>query len=174
MKRMVVFSCALMIVLNMLGARTLGYGAGWYGQSVEESQGRVSSGTELSFVYKPWYLPFGNPSLTAKVAVGTDQNGDWVVPYLECGINMDILRTIKHPFNSISQNVIAYTPMISMAYQYDPMRHMTLVSFSASPFKLSAKDFWYEFLVPFVVYDPADMTMDSWGINLIRYTFLFK
>jgi hypothetical protein len=43
-----------------------------------------------------------------------------------------------------------------------------------SPFKLSQKDFWYEFFAFYVAMDLGTGAVDNWGINLVRYTYIFK
>jgi len=172
--RKLLLSLVLLVLCTSLSARSLGYGVGFYGQNVEAEPARASSGAEFSLVYKPFLLPFLNPSLQVKNAVGTEMGGEWVAPYWEVGVSVDLIRIIDHPFNFLAHNIIAYTPSVSVAYQYDPRRNLSLASVGFSPFKLSQKDFWYEFFSPFLTYDLGSGELDSWGVNLVRYTFFFK
>lgn len=172
--RKLLLSLVLLVLCTSLSARSLGYVVGFYGQNVEAEPARASSGAEFSLVYKPFLLPFLNPSLQVKNAVGTEMDGEWVAPYWEVGVSVDLIRIIDHPFNFLAHNIIAYTPSVSVAYQYDPRRNLSLASVGFSPFKLSQKDFWYEFFSPFLTYDLGSGELDSWGVNLVRYTFFFK
>lgn len=172
--RKLLVSLILLMLCSSLFARTLGYGVGFYGQNVEAEPERASSGAEISLVYKPLLLPYLNPSLHVKNSVGTEMDGEWVAPYWEVGVSVDLIRIINHPFNFLAHNIIAYTPSVSVAYQYDPRRGRSLASVGFSPFKLSQKDFWYEFFSPFLTYDLSSGMLDSWGVNLVRYTFFFK
>ncbi|MGH0054194.1 MAG: hypothetical protein ACQ5SW_12460 [Sphaerochaetaceae bacterium] len=152
-KRMLIFMLLILVVSTPLVSRSLGYGLGYYGEEGLGTSQRVSSGMEVSFVYKPWFLEYFNPSLVGKVAVGTDQEKAWAVPYLQAGLNLDLFRTTNHPFNSIAHNVIAYTPSVGLSYHLDPTRELSLLTAEASLFKLSQKDFWYEFLAPFISFN---------------------
>jgi hypothetical protein len=148
--RKVLVTVLLLVLCSSLSAQTLGYGVGFYGQNVEAEPERASSGAEVSLVYKPLLLPYLNPSMHVKTSVGTEMDGEWVAPYWEVGMTVDLIRIINHPFNFLAHNIIAYTPSVSVAYQYDPRRDLSLASVGFSPFKLSQKDFWYEFFSPFL------------------------
>ncbi|MDT4761384.1 hypothetical protein [Sphaerochaeta sp. PS] len=174
MKRIVLMVVAFSLLASPLVGRSLGYGVGFYGQSIIEEEAASSSGVELSFVYQPWLLPVGNPSLIAKAVMGTDMTGKLVFPYVEFGLSVDLFRTIHHPFNLFANNVVAYDPAVSVSYHRDAEAPSQLLSISVSPFKLSQKDFWYEFFVPSVSIDIQTGKVASWGIALIRYTYIFK
>lgn len=174
MRRWMMLCIIFALIANPLTSRSLGYGLSFYGQTIIEDVDLTTSGVELSVVYKPYSMKYFNPSLIAKAAFGTEADGSFHIPYAQVGLNIDLLRTINHKFNFLSSNVIAYTPAIQTSLHYDPRRELTLLTMGFSPFKLSQKDFWYEFFSGFVTYDLATGEMDSWGINLIRYTYLFK
>ncbi len=175
MKR-VLLALALMLlfVSSSLLAKSFGYGLGMYGQSVVANEQDSSSGVELSFVYQPWLLPVGNPSVHVKGAMGSDMNGSLTFPYVELGLSMDLFRVIDHPFNFFANNIVAYDPAVSVACHFDVGRASPLVSVGFSPFKLSQKDFWYEFFAFYVSMDVGTGSVDNWGIHLVRYTYIFK
>lgn len=174
MRRVLIFSLVLLALALSLPARSIGYGFGYYGQTNESQPDLTSSGVELSLVYKPWDFAFANPSLIAKSALGTDQSGAFLVPYLQIGLGLDVFRTIHHPFNFLAHNVIAYSPMIHVSYHADLRQEHALLGLEVSPFKLVQKDFWYEVLSPFFIYDIQEGELDSWGFNLIRFTYFLK
>ncbi len=174
MKRCIVLLAFAALSIGTLHARTFGYGVGYYGQSVEAQPQLTSSGAEFSLVYKPWNLEFANPSIVAKTALGTIQDGSYQVPYLQIGLGFDLFRTIRHPFNFLAHNVIAYAPMVRISYAYDPNSTAGFLSWEVSPFKLMQKDFWYEVLSPFFFYDLEKKSMESWGFNIIRFTYFLE
>ncbi|MDY0287721.1 MAG: hypothetical protein RBR15_02725 [Sphaerochaeta sp.] len=175
MKRNLILLIGLLVLLSSsLSAKNFGYGLGMYGQSVLQDEGASSGGVELSFVYQPWLLPVGNPSVHIKGAFGSDMAGTLTFPYVELGISADLFRVIDHPFNFFANNIVAYDPAISVAYHFDLQDSSHLLSVGFSPFKLSQKDYWYEFFAFYVVMDIGTRTVDTWGINLVRYTYLFK
>ena len=171
------FGIVIVILLGLvlpLEARSLGYSVGFYGQSGFADENQASSGVELSLVYQPWSRPIANPSVFVRGSFGTDMAGLFVVPYYEMGVSVDVFRTINHPFNFLANNIVAFNPAVSLAYHWKPGQEGHYVSFGISPFKISEKDFWYEFFSPFVSLDLDTRTVDSWGINLVRYTYLYK
>ena len=174
MKRSVLLILVLTLVTSPMVAKSFGYGLGMYGQSDVLDVGASSSGVELSLVYQPWLLPVLNPSVHGKGAIGSDMQGSFSFPYVELGVSVDLFRIINHPFNFFAHNVVAYDPAISLAYHYASERARHLVSFGISPFKLSQKDFWYEFFAMYVAIDIMTGAVDNWGINLVRYTYIFK
>jgi len=174
MRRNVIFVLLLLLTLSPLAAKSFGYGLGMYGQSVLHDEGASSSGVELSLVYQPWLLPIGNPSLQLKGSMGSDMSGSLVFPYVEFGLSLDLFRIVKHPINFFANNIVAYDPALSIAYQYDTQDSSHLMSVGFSPFKLSQKDFWYEFFAFYVALDLEAKKVANWGINLVRYTYIFK
>lgn len=174
MKRTILLAFVLLLLLFPLPSKSFGYGLGMYGQRVVLDEDASSGGVELSFVYQPWLLPVGNPSLHLKGAMGSDMSRSLVFPYLEVGISLDLFRIIDHPFNFFANNIVAYDPAISFAYHFDTQGSSHLMSVGFSPFKLSQKDFWYEFFAFYVALDLGTRTVDNWGINLVRYTYIFK
>lgn len=174
MRRLVSILVMVFLLSSALSGRSIGYGLGYYGQTVESDLQKTSSGVEFSLVYKPWNFAFANPSVIAKSALGTDQSGKYGVPYLGIGLGLDFFRTTRHPFNFLAHNIIAYSPMVSVSYTFDPRRGQSLLGLEISPFKLIQKDFWYDILSPFFTYDVQKGELDSWGFNLIRFTFFFK
>jgi len=176
LRKQIISVCVLFLVLAApLFSVSLGYGVGYVGETTfANASGDATSGAELTFVYKPWNSVVFNPALVGGTSVGSDGNGNLAVPYIRVGCTFDVLRTFHHPFAFTSPNVIAYTPSINVSYLYDPDGHQSLLMLEASPFKLSDKDFWYEFFSPYVSIDPIAKSLETWGINLIRYTYFFK
>jgi len=174
MKRLLAFMVVGLVLIGSLSARSIGYGLGYYGQTVEAQPQLTSSGVEFSLVYKPWNLAFANPSVIARTSLGTDQGGVYRVPYLQIGFGVDLIRTTRHSFNFLAHNVIAYAPMVGVSYSFNPKRNMSLLALEASPFKLIQKDFWYEVLSPYFFIDMEKGEIDSWGFNIIRFTYFFK
>ncbi len=174
MKRKMIMVLVLLLLASSLSAKSFGYGLGMYGQSVLQDEAASSSGVELSFVYQPWLLPIGNPSLHIQAAMGSDMAGALTFPYLELGLSVDLFRIIKHPFNLFANNIVAYDPALSVSYHVDLVGEQHLLSVGFSPFKLSQKDFWYEFFALSVAVDIGTRKVESWGINLVRYTYLFR
>lgn len=174
MKKVGIVGMLFFCLVMPLGARSLGYSVGFYGQSGFEDVHHANSGVELSLVYQKSYRPILNPSFYIRGAFGTDMDGLFVLPYQEIGISVDIFRTINHPFSFLSSNIIAYDPAISVAYHWKTGQEGQYMTLGISPFKLSQKDFWYEFFAPFVSFDLDTWTVDTWGINLVRYTYLYK
>ncbi len=175
MKRTLTVVLLLLIFASPLASKSFGYGLGMYGQSDLLNQEVSSSGgVELSFVYQPWLLPIGNPSAHIKGAMGSDMQGSLIFPYLEVGVSVDLFRAIDHPFNFFANNIVAYDPAISVAYHFDVKNASHLMSVGCSPFKLSQKDFWYEFFAFSVAIDLATGAVNNWEINLVRYTYIFK
>ncbi|MBI9095883.1 MAG: hypothetical protein JEY71_13510 [Sphaerochaeta sp.] len=174
MKKRILVAFLVLLAVSPLVAKSFGYGLGMYGHSDLQDVGAFSSGVELSFVYQPWLLPFGNPSVHSKGAMGSDMQGSLTFPYVELGISVDLFRTIKHPFNRFANNIVAYSPAVSVAYHIDGEGPSHLLSVGFSPFKLSQKDFWYEFFALYVAMDIETGAVDSWGVNLVRYTYIFK
>lgn len=173
MRRLVIILVMVFTFSSALSGRSIGYGLGYYGQTVETLPQQTSSGVELSLVYKPWNFAVANPSVIAKGALGTDQSGKYGVPYLQIGLGLDLFRTTRHPFNFLAHNIIAYSPMVYVSYAFDA-RNQSFLGLEISPFKLIQKDFWYEVLSPFFTYDVQKGELDSWGFNLIRFTFFLK
>jgi hypothetical protein len=173
-KRLLVFLVIGLLLIGSLSARSVGYALGYYGQSVEADSELTSSGAEFSLVYKPFNLAFANPSVIGRTALGTLEDGAYRVPYLQIGLGLDLFRTTRHPFNFLAHNIIAYSPMIGVSYAFDPRRDTALLALEVSPFKLIQKDFWYEVLSPFFLYDIVKGEMDSWGFNIIRFTYFLK
>ncbi|MGB4408447.1 MAG: hypothetical protein WBI82_16450 [Sphaerochaeta sp.] len=174
MKRHMLVPCILLLLVCPLTAKSFGYGLGMYGQSDLLDMGASSGGVELSFVYQPWLLPLGNPSMLIKGSMGSDMQGSLTFPYVELGVSVDLFRVIDHPFNFFTNNIVAYDPAISVAYHFDREGASHLLSVGFSPFKLSQKDFWYEFFAFYVAMDLGTGAVDNWGINLVRYTYIFK
>lgn len=174
MRKNILLTFVLFLLIFPLSAKSFGYGLGMYGQSVVLDESASSGGVELSFVYQPWLLPVGNPSLQLKAAMGSDISRSLVFPYVELGISFDLFRIIDHPFNFYANNIVAYDPALSLAYHFDTQGPAHLMSVGFSPFKLSQKDFWYEFFAFYVAFDVSTNTVDNWGINLVRYTYIFK
>lgn len=173
MKRMLL-TMMLVVTMGSLFSNTLGYGVGFYAQTVENQPMQANSGGEFSFVYVPKLFEYCNPSLQVKFALGTNQDQVLQVPYIKVGVGVDLLRTTKHPFNYFTHNTTAYAPSVSLSYQFDPRRGASLLGIDFVLFKLMHKDFWYEFFSPFVSFDLQTGNLDNWGVNLVRYTFLFK
>ena len=174
MRRLVIVALVVLLVASPLVAKSFGYGLGMYGHSDVHDVGASSSGVELSFVYQPWLLSVGNPSIHIKGAMGTDMQGSLTFPYAELGLSVDLFRILRHPFNFFANNMVAYDPALSVAYHFDKGSPSHLLSVGFSPFKLSQKDFWYEFFAFYVAFDVSTNTVDNWGINLVRYTYIFK
>ncbi len=174
MKRFLLVSIVALLLGAPLVAKSFGYGLGMFGERVVLEEGASSSGVELSFVYQPWLLPIGNPSMHIKGAMGSDMQGELTFPYVEIGVSVDLFRTIRHPFNFFANNIVAYDPALSVAYHFNPESLSHLVSVGFSPFKLSQKDFWYEFFAFYVAMDVRSNSVENWGINLVRYTYIFK
>ncbi|MGE4453905.1 MAG: hypothetical protein AB7D92_05175 [Sphaerochaeta sp.] len=175
MKRYVLLLALMtLFAATPLTARSVGYGFGYYGEELTDSSARLSSGVEISLVYRPLLLSYGNPALVGKVALGTDQDKAWLVPYVQAGVSFELCRITDHPFNFIGNNVVAYSPSVGISYQYDPERELGTLTMEASVFKLSQKDFWYEFLTPFITLRLDDASLDGWGLNLVRYTYFLK
>jgi len=174
MKRFLIVTLILLFLAFPLVAKSFGYGIGMYGQRVIATEQDSSSGVELSFVYQPWLLPIGNPSVHIKGSFGSDMLNSPVFPYVEVGVSVDLFRVIRHPFNFFANNMVAYDPAVSLAYHFDRQSTSHLLSVGFSPFKLSQKDFWYEFFAFYVALDVAKGTVENWGINLVRYTYIFK
>jgi hypothetical protein len=161
-------------LLSPLHARTLGYGLGYYALSVEDTESASGSGAELSLVYEPFLWKAMNPSLVLSATAGKTFADEFAIPSVGIGVSVDLFRTLHHPFRFVEHNPIAWDPSVSASLQWSPQRDKSLITFAASPFKLSQKDFWYEFLSPFVSYDLHEGTVDSWGFDVIRYTYFFK
>jgi hypothetical protein len=164
----------ILLISTPVTAQSFGYGVGYYGEEISDGPERLSSGMEISLAYRPWLLEYGNPSLVGKIALGTNQDKEWVIPYLQVGLHVDLVRTMNHPFNFIAHNVVAYTPALGVFYQFDPARETSTFTMEASLLKLSQKDFWYEAFSPFIAFNMDKGVVDSWGINLVRYTYFFK
>jgi hypothetical protein len=174
MKRLLVFLVLGLLLIGSLSARSAGYALGYYGQSMEADPALTSSGVEFSLVYKPFDLAFANPSVIGRTALGTLYGGAYTVPYLQIGLGLDLFRTTRHPFSFLAHNIIAYSPMVGVSYAFDPRRDVALLVLTASPFKLIQKDFWYEVLSPYFFIDMEKGEIDSWGFNIIRFTYFFK
>ena len=119
MRKNILLTFVLFLLIFPLSAKSFGYGLGMYGQSVVLDESASSGGVELSFVYQPWLLPVGNPSLQLKAAMGSDISRSLVFPYVELGISFDLFRIIDHPFNFYANNIVAYDPALSLAYHFD-------------------------------------------------------
>ncbi|AEV30493.1 hypothetical protein SpiGrapes_2736 [Sphaerochaeta pleomorpha str. Grapes] len=164
----------LLFLFMPLSARTLAYGLGYYAQTVTEDEQRTNSGLEVSFVYEPFLFTVCNPALVVSAAYGKNINGNRGVPYIQAALSIDIFRTLHHPFSLIAHNPIAWDPSVSVGYQWVPEAEQQLLYLSASPLKMSQKDFWYEFFSPFVSLDVSTKKIENWGFNLIRYTYFFR
>lgn len=149
--------------------------AGTFGWSVAKdgikTQDMGYGGFSFGLAWEPWEFEWLNPSLTMNVSVETDENDDWKVPAWNIILNVDIIRTMHHPFWFISHNRIAYDPSIGVGINTNPDDdwHVGLI-LRASPIKFSQPDFWYEALSPFFIYDTDGWT---WGIDLLRFTWMF-
>lgn len=174
MKRILLGVLLLLLIASPLVSKSFGYGLGMYGQRDVLDEEASSSGVELSFVYQPWLLPIGNPSVHLKGVVGSDMQLSPTFPYIELGFSVDLFRIIHHPFNFYANNIVAYDPSFSLAFHFDRESTSHLMSVGFSPFKFSQKDFWYEFFAFYVALDVEIGKVDNWGINLVRYTYFFR
>jgi hypothetical protein len=164
----------LLCLLMPLPAKTLGYGLGYYAQTVTQDVQETSSGIELSLAYEPFLFQFCNPSLVVATAVGSNLDGDSTFAYVHSFLSIDVFRTLSHPFSFATINLVAWDPSIGIGYQWVPSSKQHLLTLSASPLKLTQKDFWYEFFSPFISYDLSNGNVENWGFNLIRYTYFFR
>lgn len=172
-RRYLTFLAALLIALP-LGANSLGFSLGYFGRSVEGNPSLTTAGAEFSLVVKMWDKPVANPSLIARTSFGPDESGAFGFPYLQVGLGLDLFRMLNHPFTFLSLNSIAYAPMVGVSYTYDTARQKHLAGLEFSPIKLVQKDYWYEALAPFIHFDVSARRVDSWGFNIIRFTYLLK
>jgi hypothetical protein len=170
----ILLSLLLLGLLMPLSAKTLGYGFGYYAQTVTQDVSETSSGIELSFAYEPFLFQFCNPSLVVATAVGGNLDGEATLAYAQAFLSLDVFRTLSHPFSFVATNPIAWDPSIGVGYQWVPASRQHLLTLSASPLKLTQKDFWYEFFSPFVSFDVSNGNIENWGFNLIRYTYFFR
>lgn len=174
MKKIIALGVLLLLVVVPASSRSLGYGLGMYGQTKVNNEDSSSGGVELSFVYQPWLFPVLNPSLQTKVSFGSTMENRSTLPYVSLELSVDVFRTIHHPFNMYAHNIIAYDPALQVGYHYSLEDNQHLLGVGFSPFKFSQKDFWFEFFAFSAALDIGTKTVDSWTINLIRYTYMFK
>jgi len=168
MRRALLLVTVLSFLSLPLCARQVGYFAAYDGEkTASDSYGGVSIG----FVWEPWERSSFNPSFLLESSFGFDQDSHLKAPSTSLVCNVDLFRTLNHPFPYIAHNRIAYDPSVGAGVQIrydDPVR--VALYLTASPFKFSQPDFWYEALSPFFTYSSKGW---SWGVALFRFTYLF-
>ncbi|WP_320127785.1 hypothetical protein [uncultured Sphaerochaeta sp.] len=173
MKKISVLAILFCLALP-LSAQSLGYGLGYYAETVVDAPQATNGGVELSFAYEPYLWKFCNPSLVLSTAFGKNLDQEFLVPYVNVAVSVDLFRTLSHPFGFVAHNPIAWDPSVAIGYQWENNNDEHLLVLSASPFKLTQKDFWFEFLSPFATVSLSDQEVRTWGFNLIRYTYFFR
>jgi hypothetical protein len=166
-KRSLAFLFVVLLAVSSLSARSFGYSLAFDGEKTESN---AFGGASLGLVWKPWEREWCNPSFSVSASLGTDMEKRFAVPSTTFAVNVDLFRTLNHPFAFVAHNKIAYDPSLTVGMQvrYDEVVRPALY-LSASPFKFSQPDFWYEALSPFGTWSSKGW---SWGVTLFRFTFL--
>lgn len=168
--RRIVMLLACFLTLFPLSARQFGFGLAKDGEKTED---HAYGGFSASVAYEPLELTTCNPSLTFHVAVESDEDWGISVPSLGLVLNVDLFRTLHHPFGILAHNRIAWDPAVSVGGQLrlDGDETRPALYLSVSPLKFSVPDFWYEALSPFWTYSSEGW---SWGLTVFRCTWMFK
>ena len=165
------FACTLVLLVFLfpLSARQFGYSLSYGGERVKTSS---YIGSSLRFVWEPFEWDHFNPSVGGEVSFGFDTKGMLRIQSNSIVCNVDLFRTLDHPFWFIAHNKIAYDPSIGIGVQvrYDGGLVRPALYLAASPLKFSQPDFWYEALSPFFIYSSEGW---SWGVALFRFTYMF-
>lgn len=163
--------CMLLACTSLLplSAGTFGFGVAKDGEKTDDAAYGGFSGW---VVWEPREYPVCNPSLYLNVPVESDEDWHVRVPALALGMQVDLFRTLHHPFSFLAHNRIAWDPAvgIGVAWRFDGDDDRPALVLSASPFKFSVPDFWYEAFAPFFTYSDEGWT---WGIALLRCTWMF-
>ncbi len=168
MKRYCLFVLIVLMALSPLSARKLGFGLAKDGEKTEDE---AYGGISAWIAYEPFELTFLNPSLTCAFAMESDTDWNVSVPSVTLALHVDLFRTLTHPFWIIAHNRVAWDPSVSVGVQgrFDGDENRMALYLSASPFKFSQPDFWYEAISPFCTYSSEGW---SWGVALLRFTWM--
>jgi len=109
--------------------------------------------------------------LEAKFAL---RNGLYDIHDLNAGMKFTLFKTTNHPFEFLMPiNPTVYAPAMHIALQHTLHKATPLrVVAGVSLFRLLEKDAWYEWLSPFVIYNPYAGECEAWGITLLHFTYL--
>lgn len=144
---------------------SLGYELGITGISDKQNNGK--SGVVFGLVYTPFDFQVMNPSLKAETVLAWNKTDIGFQDY-RLIVNVDLVRTINHPFGFLWSNPFAWCPSIGVGIQKNSDNRV-LGYLSLSPLKFMDKDFIYEWFSPFVVLSP---TVEQWGIVLLSFSSL--
>ena len=169
MKRFWLFLVLVAVLACPLSARKVGFGVAKDGEKTEDN---AYGGFSAWLAYEPFEFKFGNPSLTLAMAMESDEDWDISIPSVTLAVNVDLFRTLHHPFWIIAHNRVAWDPALSLGVQarFDGDGNRPALYMIVSPFKFSQPDFWYEALSPFFTYASEGW---SWGVALLRFTWMF-
>lgn len=174
------FLLLLVVTIPSLSAavstRSLGFGLSAVGQSGIARPQETMGGLGASLSYAPFSLTWFEPSLRAEVTAGVTETG-FSFRSVRAGFGLDIFRTLHHPFQIMTNNPSMWSVAlcVGVQFEFDRMSEYPKLYLSCTPIKLKDKDFWYEWCAPYMTLDFSNggAVIDSWGLVLFRFTFLF-
>ena len=170
----------LVVIVQPLPAavstRSLGFGLSAVGQSGLVHPDETMGGLGVSLSYAPFSIPWFEPSLQAEVTAGVT-NAGFSFRSVRAGLGFDIFRTLHHPFQTMTTNPSMWSVSLNVGvqFEFDRIGEYPKLYLSCTPLKLKDKDFWYEWCSPYMTLDfsTGKTVIDSWGLVLFRFTFLF-
>jgi len=170
-KLIVLLTVFLSLSTSVAASKTAGYGWSVGGASHldDTTQSYSFIGMRLSVHPLGWRCL--DPSAYVDINIGT-RNRSVLIHDIQAGIELTLLRTIRHPFHFLMPtNITAFAPSISLSFQWEGTGALRL-KFSASPVRLAEKDATYSWFSPFVTVDMANWEFVHWGIALYQISYL--
>ncbi len=155
--------------------RSFGFGLSAIGQKGVLYPAETFGGMGINVSYAPFHVDWFEPSLNVEVTVGGNQNGA-AFGSVRTSLGLDLFRTLHHPFGLLTTNDSLWSVGVNVGFQYEFARlePAPLLYLSCTLIRLKDKDYWYEWVSPFMTLDctGSDVQIDSWGIVLFRFTYL--
>ncbi len=159
-----------------ISTRSCGFGLSTVGQAGLVHPQETMGGLGVSLSYAPFSLAWLEPSLQSEVTAGVTETG-FSFRSVRVGLNFDIFRTLHHPFQVMTANPSMWSIALAAGaqFEFDRINDAPKLYLSCTLVKLKDKDFWYEWCAPYMTLDFSDgrTVIDSWGLVLFRFTFLF-
>ncbi|MDX9808899.1 MAG: hypothetical protein WC129_01635 [Sphaerochaetaceae bacterium] len=159
--------------LSFASYRTAGYGWSVEGTAFLLQPAYSSSSGALHILLTPFDFEFLEPAMFCEVRFGI-RSGSPGYLNLTAGSEISLFRMINHPFGFLMPvNKTAYAPSFSIGARWEshdaevPRLYMQLAWL-----RLLEKDAWYQWFSPFVTLDVRSGQIDSWGIQLWRFSYL--
>lgn len=171
MKRFVILLLCLCLSFSLFA--TTSYFNFGVGSSVAGRSDAVSV-VSINVVYIPFDFDYCNPYLNLWTSVSWDGKKDFTYEYAGFGLSLELGRFKFNPLQFASNNPCPWTPSVTVGMVYnklDKEEKLTAKLYvEASIFRISDKDYTYEWFSPFVV---INKNAKLWGVTVFRFTPLY-